>query len=67
MTNSQNVIIIAWWPGSRQHSGQTSGVREGVNSGRPRAIFPRNIPKENIIKVLCEQTRELTIDFLDYV
>ena len=29
--------------GSEQHSGQTSGAREGVNSNRPRAIFPRKI------------------------
>ena len=29
--------------GSRQHSGQTSGSREGTNSGRPRAIFLRKI------------------------
>ena len=27
--------------GSKQHSGQTSGVREGINFGRPRAIFVR--------------------------
>ena len=28
--------------GSKQHSGQTSGVREVINSGRPRAIFLRD-------------------------
>ena len=28
-------------PGSKQHSGQTSGVREGINSGEPRDIFLR--------------------------
>ena len=30
-------------PGSKQHSGQTSGVREGINSGRPVTIFLRKI------------------------
>ena len=28
--------------GSKQHSGQTLGVREGINSGRPRTIFLRD-------------------------
>ena len=30
-------------PGSKQHSGQTSGVREAINSGRPVTIFLRKI------------------------
>ena len=39
--------------GSRPHSGQTSGVRKGFNSGRPRAIFPRKISKEYIRNSSC--------------
>ena len=39
--------------GSRQHSGQTSGVPEGINSGRPRAILTRKISKENIGNSSC--------------
>ena len=35
-------IVGVGKPGSKQHSGQKSGVREGINSDRPRAIFPRD-------------------------
>lgn len=30
----------------RPHSGQTSGMREGIHSGPPRATFSRKISKE---------------------
>ena len=39
--------------GSRQHSGQTSGAREGTNSGRPCAIFLRKMSLENMKNSSC--------------
>ena len=41
-----------------QLSGQTKGMREGIDSGLPRANFPRKISKEDLrttaVRKICE-------------
>ena len=41
----QHAARIERW--LQQHSGQTLGMRVGIDSGRPRANFPRKISKGN--------------------
>ena len=44
--------------GSKQYSGQTSGVLGRINSGRPRAIFPRKISKTTQKQLLSRKISE---------
>ena len=45
-----------------QLSGQTKGMREGIDSGLPRANFPRKISKEDLRTTAVSQNRRRRIE-----
>ena len=55
----QHAARIERW--LQQHSGQTLGMRVGIDSGGPRANFPRKISKGNVRQNRCplEETKRI--------
>ena len=45
-----------------QLSGQTKGMREGIDSGLPRANFPRKISKEDLRTTAVSQNKRRRIE-----
>ena len=60
------IIVIIIWLFSEPYSffSQLSFCKKSID---PLSTFPFIFLSQDKIKVLCEQTRELTHDFLDYV
>lgn len=44
------------------HSCQMSGMREGINSGRPRANFPRKIQRKTLEKITVSPNKRRKIE-----